>query len=180
VYLLKDKVLYNSYNSHIEISNSIENYLKDDTIIVCIGTDKCIGDCLGPLVGTILMDRHFELPVYGTIKNPIHALNINNKLLEIKKKHPKSFVIGIDACLGDPNSIGEIHIRDYPINPGKGVGKTLPQVGDISIVGIVDSNEHSDFFTSRSIRLNFVMEMASAISYSIIDVYNKYKNKVRS
>ena len=41
--------------------------------------------------------------------------------------------------LGDINSIGEIHIRNYAIHPGKGVGKSFPDVGDTSIIGIVDS-----------------------------------------
>ncbi|MDZ5016792.1 DUF1256 domain-containing protein, partial [Clostridium perfringens] len=73
-------------------------------------------------------------------------------------------------------SIGEIHTRDYPIHPGKGVGKNLPDVGIASIIGIIDSSENAEIFTSRSIRLNLVMEMAKVISSSIIEAY-KIVNK---
>lgn len=170
--MTKHKVSYNSLNACSEISKAIRNYLNDETIIVCIGTDKCIGDCLGPLVGSILKDSLFELPVYGTLSNPIHALNIDDKLNEIYKKHPNSPIIGIDACLGCKDSIGEIHIRDYAIHPGKGVGKELPEVGIASIIGIVDNATNSEVFSSYSIRLSLVMDMAKLISNALIDAYN--------
>lgn len=169
---MKHKVLFNTYKSYIEVGNSIKDYINDNTVIICIGTDKCIGDSLGPMVGTFLKEKNFPLPVYGTIELPIHALNINKRLDEIKKLHPKSLLIGIDACLGDADSIGEIHTRDFPIHPGKGVGKTLPDVGTASIIGIIDSSENAEFFTSRSIRLYLIMQMARVISSALIYAYN--------
>ena len=169
--LVKRKVHYKSTLAYYEISEGIKDFISDDTVIVCIGTDKCIGDCLGPLVGTILEDNFFPLPIYGTIASPIHALNIDKRLDEIKNIHPTSCIIGIDACLGEVKSIGEIHTRDYPIHPGKGVGKNLPDVGKASIIGIIDSSENSDFFSSRSIRLALVLDMAKVISRGIIHAY---------
>ncbi|ASW44047.1 MAG: spore protease YyaC, partial [Clostridiales bacterium] len=177
VKFLKSKFLYNSFNSHIEMAKLIKNFIKKNTIIVCIGTDKCIIDCLGPLVGTILKEKNIELPVYGTIQNPIHAANLKSKLREIMKIHPNSFIIGIDACLGEPEAIGEIHVRDYPIHPGKGVGKILPEVGNVSIVGIIDSNEHSNFIHIHTVRLNFVFEMAYVISNAILEAYNNFNKE---
>ncbi|MDU5108155.1 MULTISPECIES: spore protease YyaC [unclassified Clostridium] len=169
---MKHKVHYDDHNSFIEIANKIKKYMNENTVIICVGTDKCIGDSLGPLVGSILIEKNFLLPVFGTLQSPIHALNIEEKLNYINKLHPNSLIIGIDACLGEENSIGEIHIRDYPIHPGKGVGKSLPEVGDISIIGIVDSSDSAAFFTSRSIRLYLIMEMAKVISNAIISSYS--------
>ena len=157
----KRKVHYRSALAYYEIAEGIKDFIKDNTAIVCIGTDKCIGDCLGPLV--------------GTISNPIHALNIDKRLEEINKLHPDACIIGIDACLGENKSIGEIHTRDYAIHPGKGVGKTLPDVGMASIIGIIDSSDNADFFSSRSIRLSLVLDMAKVISRGIIHAY--YLNK---
>ena len=94
---------------------------------------------------------------------------------EINKLHPDACIIGIDACLGENKSIGEIHTRDYAIHPGKGVGKTLPDVGMASIIGIIDSSDNADFFSSRSIRLSIVLDMAKVISRGIIHAY--YLNK---
>lgn len=172
---MKSIIYYNSLNASIRLSKYLKDHLDKNTIIVCIGTDKCIGDSLGPLVGTFLKEKNFNLPVYGTIKYPIHALNLKNKLEEIRMAHPNSYVIGIDACLGDIESIGEIHVRDYPIRPGKGVGKMLPNVGDLSIVGIVDSSKNSDIFTNANIRLNFIFEMAEVISHALVEAFSMIK-----
>lgn len=169
---MKHKIHYEDHNSYMEISNKAKSYIKENTVIVCVGTDKCIGDCLGPLVGSLLIENNFPLPVFGTLQSPIHALNIEEKLSYINKLHPNSLIIGIDACLGEENSIGEIHIRDYPIHPGKGVGKHLPEVGNISIIGIVDSSDSAIFFTNRSIRLYLIMEMAKVISKALIFSYS--------
>ena len=172
-YLIKRKFNYKSNLAYYEIAEFMIKYINPNSIIVCIGTDKCVGDCLGPLVGTFLEEHNFPLPVYGTLKDPIHALNLDKKLEEINKLHPNACIIGIDACLGDTNSIGEIHVRDFPIHPGKGVGKMLPDVGDVSIIGIIDSSDNSEFFTSRSIRLNLIFEMAKVISNGLIQSYSK-------
>lgn len=172
----KMKTFYKNPLAYYEIAHFLKDYINSNTIIVCIGTDRCIGDCLGPLTGTILKNRNFPLSVYGTISDPIHALNLDKKLNNIKSTSPKSIIIGIDACLGSSDSIGEIQIRDYPIHPGKGVGKTLPNVGDYSIIGIVDSCENNEIFTNRNIRLNLILEMAKVICDSLIHAYYLYKN----
>ncbi|MEG1003586.1 spore protease YyaC [Clostridium sp.] len=170
------KIHHTSPLAYYSISQAIKDCFSKETIIICIGTDKCIGDCLGPLVGSILIDSSFPLPVYGSIDAPIHALNIDKKLSEITKAHPSAYIIGIDACLGQESSIGEIHIRNFAIRPGKGVGKSLPDVGSKSIVGIIDSNENADLFYTRSIRLSLVLAMAKVISKGIIHGYYECSN----
>ena len=127
----------------------------------------------------MLKENSFPIPIYGSLANPIHALNLEKSIYEIKRIYPCSTIIGIDACLGDTNSIGEIHTRDYPIHPGKGVGKSLPDVGVASIIGIIDSSDAAEFFTSRSIRLHLVFEMAKVISNGLINAYylNSLSNK---
>ncbi|WP_017413499.1 MULTISPECIES: spore protease YyaC [Clostridium] len=167
----KIKTHYKEPLGYYNLAHFIKDHLDDNTIIVCIGTDRCIGDCLGPLVGTYLKERFFPLPVYGTISEPIHALNLEARLAEIKSSHPNCKIIGIDACLGPFSSIGEIQVRNYPINPGKGVGKILPPVGDISIIGIVDSSDDDEPFTSRNIRLNLIVQLSKIITHSLMHAY---------
>lgn len=167
----KVKIHYKDPLGYYSLSNFLKDELTADTIIVCIGTDRCIGDCLGPLIGSMLEDKFFPLPVYGTIESPIHALNLDTKLSDIRVKHPNSKIIGIDACLGPPNKIGEIQVRNYPINPGKGVGKSLSPVGDISIIGIVDSSDIDEPFTSRNIRLSLIIEISKVITNGLVHGY---------
>lgn len=155
-----------------ELVDKLSKYMTEDSVIVCIGTDKCIGDSLGPLIGTILKDNDFPLKVYGTIDEPIHALNIHNKLEAIYENHEKKHVIGIDACLGVKENVEKLLVRDYGIIPGKGVGKNLPEVGECSLVGIV-SNENSDFFFNGEMRLATIMQMAKRASKVIFKAYEK-------
>lgn len=171
------KVYYKKPLTYYDLAYYLVNYIDENTMIICIGTDKCIGDCLGPLVGTMLKEKKFPLPVLGTISDPIHALNIEDKLNQIKKNYQNKNVIAIDACLGDKNDIGEIQIRNSPIHPGKGVGKILPEVGSISIIGMVDSSEENDLFYSKSIRLNFIIEMATVIVDALLHTYYLYSQK---
>lgn len=166
----KAKTHFKDSLGYYEIAKFIKDYINKDTIVVCIGTDRCIGDCLGPLVGTLLKDKNFPLPVFGTIFDPIHALNLDRKLYEIDLLHPKANIIGIDACLGDEDNIGEIQARDYPIHPGKGVGKTLPTVGKSSIIGIVDSTD-ATVFNNNNIRLSLIFNMANVICDALFHAY---------
>jgi putative sporulation protein YyaC len=173
--LNKVRVHYKDALAYYNIAYFLKDYIDENTLIVCIGTDRCIGDCLGPLVGSMLKDRHFPFPVYGSVSDPIHALNLEKKLVQIKTLHPKAKIIGIDACLGDTDCLGEIQGRDYPIHPGKGVGKSLPEVGEVSIIGIVDSSENNELFTNRTIRLNLIMEISNVIVDALLHSFYLYK-----
>ena len=163
--------------AYYELAQFLVNYFDENTLIICIGTDKCIGDCLGPLIGTMLIEKNFPFPVFGTVSEPIHALNLDEKLSKIKKDYSNKKIIAIDACLGSQKDIGEIQIRNLPIHPGKGVGKILPEVGTLSIIGIVDSSEENELFSSKNIRLNFIFEMATVITNSLLHTYYLYSNK---
>lgn len=173
----KCKIHYKNDMAIYELSQLIKNYIDKSTILICVGTDRCIGDSLGPIVGTLLTHKFFPLPVYGSISSPIHAINLIERVSHIKLMHPNSNILAIDACLGDESSIGEIQVRDYPLHPGKGVGKTLPHVGDTSIVGIVDCNNSDNIFINKNIRLSFIIDMATIITESLFNSLHLNKLK---
>lgn len=162
------KVNYKKENVAQVLSLVLKDIINENTIIVCIGTDRAIGDALGPLVGTMLKNSDFKYPVYGTLDSPIHALNIYESIEEIKERHPKGELLAIDACLGSKNSIGNIQVRKGPILPGKGVGKKLPEVGSHSIVGIVDKIDENNRFSFNNVRLSFVLELAETVALSLL------------
>ncbi|ABR46938.1 protein of unknown function DUF1256 [Alkaliphilus metalliredigens QYMF] len=138
--------------------------LPDEFIVLCIGTDRCIGDALGPLVGSLLLQKHFPHLIYGTLGQPIHALNLKNTITMLKQKHPNAFILAIDASLGDSEQVGFITLRPGPIAPGKGVGKALPSVGDLSLIGIVAPNDEKINSTIHHIRLSLIMDLAQQIT----------------
>lgn len=156
------------YYKDSEKINQLAAYLKNITkrkniIVLCIGSDRSIGDCLAPIIGTILTESNFKLPVYGTLHDTVHALNLKQKLFMIKKNHKNPFIIAIDACLGEADDIGIIRIKKESIAPGSGQGIILPDVGNISIIGIVHDAKENTPFNERGIRLSFVRDMAKVI-----------------
>ncbi len=88
------KVNYKKENVAQVLSLILKDIINENTIVICIGTDRAIGDALGPLVGTMLKNSDFKYPVYGTLDNPIHALNIYESIEEIKRLHPKGDALG--------------------------------------------------------------------------------------
>lgn len=159
---------YSDKDASTILGRYLAQFFNIRTIIVCIGTDKCIGDCLGPLVGTLLTKAGFSYPVVGTLEDPAHAVNLDSVIRNINRKYKSPFIIAVDACLGYSDFIGDIQVKLGPVHPGKGVGKVLPHIGDISVVGVVDSVDVSDIFSIRSIRLSMIMNMAEVISSAII------------
>lgn len=109
-----------------------------ELVCVCIGTELVTGDSLGPLVGHRLSRLNpRQVFVYGTLQEPIHALNLNQRLGEIAKRHPAACTLAIDASFGLRRHLGTVAIQPGPLYPGLGVEKELPPVGNISITGIV-------------------------------------------
>ena len=64
-----------------------------DVVILCIGTDRSTGDCLGPLVGHKLkLIQYKNIITYGTLDNPVHAKNLYEVIQEIDDKHDRPFI----------------------------------------------------------------------------------------
>ncbi len=134
-------------------------------VLVCIGTDRSTGDSLGPLVGSMLTKRRHEgIAIYGTLNQPVHALNLHDTLNEINERFTSPFIIAVDACLGQHTSIGTIHVADGPMKPGAGVNKDLPPVGHMHITGIVNVGGFMEYLVLQNTRLSIVMRMAELIS----------------
>ena len=134
-------------------------------VVVCIGTDRSTGDSLGPLIGTILQKRKsVGFTVFGTLQNPVHALNLPETMQTIEKMFQHPFIIAVDACLGQLSSVGTIQIGSGPMKPGAGVNKHLPPVGDVHITGIVNVGGFMEYLVLQNTRLSLVMEMADVIA----------------
>lgn len=142
--------------------------LKKQIIFLCIGTDRSTGDSLGPLVGHNLKKLiGEELVLYGTLENPVHAKNLDSVIEEINTDYSSPYIVAIDACLGNLQNVGNIIIEDKPLCPGAAMNKNLPEVGDLSITGIVNISGALEFMVLQNTRLNTVMHIADAISRGI-------------
>jgi putative sporulation protein YyaC len=159
-----------------QIIELIPPYTIRPIVFVCIGTDRSTGDSLGPLIGTILEEKTpSPFFVYGTLDDPIHAVNLEEKLTEIKQRHFFPFIIAIDACLGKLKNVGTIQVANGPVKPGAGVNKDLPPVGDIHLTGIVNVSGFMEFFVLQNTRLNLVLKMAKTIANGIYHASIQYR-----
>ena len=167
-----------------EFKYALKNILKEfflskkekrEIIILCIGTDKATGDSLGPLIGYKLnkLPKQDNVKIYGTLKKPVHAVNLSDTIDEIYSTNKNPLIIAIDASLGKTEHIGYITIGKGPIRPGAGVNKNLGEVGDIFITGIVNLNGFVEISHLQSTRLSIVMELADVITAGLWSSLNE-------
>ncbi|MGI5921391.1 MAG: spore protease YyaC [Syntrophomonadaceae bacterium] len=145
---------------------------RDDHVFYCIGSDRHILDCFGPLVGTMLSSMVPGLKVFGTLDQPLHAKNLMQKIADIQSQYPGRLEIAVDASLGPVSDIGIIKLKDESLLPGKAIFKKLPPVGHYSVIGIVDSqvNRHRvSAVNSGSIK--HVYHMANLVCRAIHEWY---------
>lgn len=179
------RILYTDPHATQTCTHSLIHYLRhkssfEEMVIVCIGTDRSTGDSLGPLVGSLLSKSTYtSMPrVYGTLDEPVHALNLASKMDEIHSKHRNGLIIAVDACLGQLKNVGCIQITEGSIKPGAGVNKDLPEVGHLSITGIVNVSGFMEYLVLQNTRLSIVMRMAEIIAKSVSQAYLSLQQEI--
>jgi putative sporulation protein YyaC len=170
----KKSFLYTDSSTTDSISNFVLNLINMSgkkhlpITFLCIGTDRVTGDSLGPMVGTFLKANEIK-NVIGCLDNPVHAKNLQTVIENIDAE--KTLIIAVDACLGQPDHVGNINVSLGTIQPGTGVGKEyLPAVGDIAISPVVNFGGFMDFIILQNTRLSVVYNMARKISAALVDV----------
>ncbi|MGI6413701.1 MAG: spore protease YyaC [Syntrophomonadaceae bacterium] len=157
----------------VEILNSLMAGCNQKPVFICIGSDRHILDCLGPLTGSMIKEKEPQAIVFGTLDNPVHAKNIGQAIINVKSTYPGRIHIAIDASVGNEVALGTITVQKGAIIPGRALAKSLPPVGDIAITGIVGpkfSRRSNQIFHGS---LNHVYHMAAVISDSISQWYNR-------
>lgn len=131
----------------------------------CIGTDRSTGDALGPLVGQRLLKLGFDAgAVIGSLEDPLHALNLEERLGPLANHHAPPLIVAVDAALGPMASVGAVHLRRGGLLPGQGVGKTLPRIGELAVTATVNVQAGAlDVQVLQSTRLFLVQELAELI-----------------
>lgn len=158
---------------------SLERMLKrklqngQQIIILCIGSDYIVGDCLGPLVGHKLNSRHHQLTVYGDFDSTVHSANLIEIVEDIKEKYVNPFIIAVDSALCfDSVQIGNVKLWDGGLLPGTAFEKQLPYVGHISIMGITNSKTSFEKFIQTT-RMSLVMRLADFIETGLLNTLIK-------
>ncbi|NLO97372.1 MAG: spore protease YyaC [Peptococcaceae bacterium] len=164
------------------LQTSLKNCLLQaqnrQVILLCIGTDRSTGDSLGPLTGTKIKEKCFPgLKVVGTLEQPVHAENLQVTLDRINFIYENPYIIALDACLGNIDSVGFITLTQGPLKPGTAVGKELPEVGEIHLTGVVNVNGFAQYLILQNTRLYTVWQMSDVICHIFSKIYcSKFNN----
>lgn len=149
-----------------------------EMIFLCIGSDKIIGDCFGPLVGTKLLKKlepynTFNIQVYGNLERTISYENIEQYQKKISENPYDTCIIVIDAALSKKENIGNIYVSKEKTILGKGLHKNKIAIGDISIKAVVGKDfkvPSYNFTMLQNVSLNLVMHLADTVADSIFEV----------
>ena len=174
-------------NGEVDVSRSIDFILsefkksnKKEFIIVNIGTDRCSGDSYAPFLGSHLEQSGCKIPFYGTLEKPIHAQNLEKEMGQIMSNHENAFILSLDAGVTcNSNNVDKIIIKNKPIQPGKGLGKDLVNVGDMSIMYTPCEFSGVQFLALQNVRLGNVykavketFKVIQELEYSIHNEFN--------
>jgi len=148
------------FKTELERTIDMLNLRNNELVFLCVGTPNVPGDSLGPAVGTLLK-KYGCKNVYGSLEQPVHALNLREHHRLIENKYSAPFIIAVDAALGKKGQAGLITIKNGPLYPGKGVGKKLPPVGNLEITGVFDILDAPHAF-------NLLVRLITCISNGIL------------
>lgn len=151
-----------------KISKCLEEVIDRDTIFVCIGTPKCIGDSVAPHIGDKLLEKGIDKHrVIGTKESPITRLNVREIIEEINIHHKDKNIIAIDACISPSTKIGTVILDNKGVQPSGALTDEFPFIGDYGMK-IVTADDIEGIY---NVRRGMIEKMAENISDSIIKAY---------
>jgi len=170
------KVNVNNTEANKLIKNIIHKQIRNENniYIVCVGTDRSTGDSFAPFVGTYLEENGIK-NVIGTIDNPCHASNLDERLSEIPDN---VYIIALDACLGKMENLENINIIKDQLEPGKGVNKKLTSFGDLTITYNVNIGGYMEYQVLQNTRLSRILKGAKVCSNAIVEAIKSIENKI--
>lgn len=143
-------------------------------LFLCIGSEKIAGDSLGPLVGTLLKEKHkIPFPVVGCEDTPVNGVNISRYKGYINDFFPTHKIIAIDAALGDKSDVGTVKFRSGGVKAGGALGAKNEPIGDIAILGVVGEKGSDCMQTLLNASFTEVLALAEKIADTITEVFCK-------
>lgn len=149
-----------------------EKSKNKNIICLCIGSNKIIGDSFGPMVGSRLKKMRFNnnIKFIGDMKEPITGKNVKDIIENIDKN---SYLIAIDSALSNIQK-NEIFITNGQLELGRGVGKNICRVGDLSIkanVAEYQSKSIENFRLLEKVKIYNINRLSEVVSNGIYEVF---------
>jgi len=121
------------------------NQKFSDVVILCIGTNKIIGDSIGPVVGQKLKEQKMKetVCIYGDMIKTINFKNAKEVIENIFKTYQKPFIITVDSALGIKTMVSKIVVNKGIVRLGKSLGRSICYASHITIKGVVGENKNT-------------------------------------
>lgn len=148
-------------------------------VILCVGTDKLVGDSIGPIVGqklTRLLNKKKNVKIYGNTKKNLNLKNAKQVVEEVSDVYPEPFIITIDATLGPKETIETIRISKGKIKIGEALGHSIEYFSNINIKAIVgeyQKNIKENFNTLNEVERKSIQRLANQITYQVCQIVEK-------
>ena len=151
----------------------VENIGTAQIVILCLGTDKLVGDCLAPLVAENLRKNDFPCYIYGGLHAPITAQNCEFAFDFVRTVHKDAKIILSDSMATKEQArLGDIVVSQEYF----GAINSLNIKPDLCIYGVTSLLKNGMLNCARL----FIVEQISAlISGALLDFYKtqiKLKN----
>lgn len=141
-------------------------------VFLLVGANSSTGDALGPFVGWFLQRKNFPGLFKGDLHQPVHATNLKEKSnevwFEVMRTGAYPYLIAVDAAVG---RAGRITVNRGPLKPGAGMGKSLPAVGQIHIMGGTASFPFGIWFAG----LDQTVGMAEVIADGLMSFWQQHR-----
>lgn len=171
---------------YLEFIKSLKNKISmydlkkefTEIVFLCVGTNKIIGDMIGPMVGEDLKNRIYknvkkEIIIFGNMENTLNLKNAENIIGEVKNRYINPFIITIDTALGREENLKKIYVTQGEIEIGKAVSKGIKYKSHVNIKGVVgkySSTKEKNINTLKNVEPEAIFYLSSIISNGITEV----------
>lgn len=164
------------FENKILSANINDNY--SNLVFLCVGTNKIIGDAIGPIIGDKLkcIENDFT-KVYGTTQNTLNFSNAQEIIEKIYKEQKKPFLVTIDAALGNKKEVGTIFIGNGLIKLGNALEKNICFYSNVNIKCVVGNyflNKKQNIEELRNADFNNILTMSKIVSNGIVNVLKNF------
>lgn len=157
-----------------KIIEDLSEILDETPVVLCLGSDRLLQDCLGPMVGSALVEQRYPSYVYGTLDAPICCQNLESAYKFIKATHPHKKLLVIDASsTRQAERLGRIVLaRDYqPLNPKL---KNIQLSADWFLFGVCSMYSNT-FPQIVGARLAIIQKLSETISEVLLSTIAQVK-----
>lgn len=133
-------------NIKTKLANFLSTRFDTPPILLCLGTDKLLADCLGAIVATTMRSRNYPNYIYGGLESPITQQNAQFCHDFIHTMHPASPLIIVDSMATlKQHRLGYISITNSYI----GAVNSFKFEADIFIYGITTLIQNNKLCSAR-------------------------------